>query len=85
MNPALSWNPTASIDFGRPFIPEFITPLAHTDAYSKLTPVQRLRYNQLYASNFHEQFMSLEKVLIEHLGGFPKRGDAPYGDVPFLA
>ena len=55
------------IDFSRRFIPEFITPLAYTAIYRELTDAQRLRYNQLYASNFHEQFMSLEKVLIEHL------------------
>lgn len=55
------------IDFTRRFIPEFITPLAYTRIYQELSDEQRLRYNQLYASNFHEQFMSLEKVLIEHL------------------
>jgi P-aminobenzoate N-oxygenase AurF len=55
------------IDFSRRFIPEFITPLAYTAVYRELTDAQRLRYNQFYASNFHEQFMSLEKVLIEHL------------------
>jgi hypothetical protein len=55
------------IDFSRRFIPEFITPLAYTSIYREMSDTQRLRYNQLYASNFHEQFMSLEKVLIEHL------------------
>jgi hypothetical protein len=55
------------IDFTRRFIPEFITPLAYTPIYRELSDSQQLRYNQLYASNFHEQFMSLEKVLIEHL------------------
>jgi len=56
-----------AIDFTRRFIPEFITPLSHTRIYRDLSHEQKLRYNQLYASNFHEQFMSLEKVLIEHL------------------
>jgi len=56
-----------TIDFTRRFIPEFITPLSYTRIYRELSDEQRLRYNQLYASNFHEQFMSLEKVLIEHL------------------
>jgi hypothetical protein len=55
------------IDFTRRFIPQFITPLAYTRIYDELSDRQKLRYNQLYASNFHEQFMSLEKVLIEHL------------------
>ena len=57
----------APIDFSRRFIPEYITPLTYSPIYRELSDAQRLRYNQLYASNFHEQFMSLEKVLIEHL------------------
>jgi hypothetical protein len=56
-----------SIDFSRPFIPEFITPLSYTQIYKELNYEHKLRYNQLYASNFHEQFMSLEKLLVEHL------------------
>ena len=67
MNTACSTLSSAPIDFTRRFIPEFITPLAYTPIYAELTAPQKLRYNQLYASNFHEQFMSLEKVLIEHL------------------
>ena len=40
------------IDFSRRFIPEFITPLSYTSIYRQLSNAQRLRYNQLYASNF---------------------------------
>lgn len=57
----------SKIDYTKKFIPEFITPLFYTTIYQELSEDQKLRYNQLYASNFHEQFMSLEKVLVEHL------------------
>ena len=44
----------SEIDFSKMFIPEWMTPLAHTPIYSTLTSKQRIRYNQLYALYFNE-------------------------------
>jgi hypothetical protein len=51
------------IDFGRPFIPEELTPLAFTPAYRQLEPRQRLRYNQLQALFFNEQIVFFETLV----------------------
>jgi hypothetical protein len=53
------------IDRSRRFIPEHITPLAHTAIYAELTDPVRLRYNQLMASCYHEHFIHLERMLTE--------------------
>ena len=57
------------IDFSRPFMPEEMTPLWFTAAYAWLTPVQRLRYNQLNALYFNEQTMFFEKSLAQNILG----------------
>jgi hypothetical protein len=51
------------VDRSRPFLPESLTPLAHTSSYVTLKPEVRLRYNQLFASAYHEQFILLESML----------------------
>jgi hypothetical protein len=48
------------IDFGRHFIPETLTPLAHTAIWLRLEPCHRLRYNQLQALFFNEQIIFFE-------------------------
>src|SRR5207248_166448 len=66
-----------SIDFTRRFIPEHLTPLYHTPAYAQLSPVQRLRYNQLHACYFNEQTIFFETAMAQHiLRAFLKR-DVP--------
>lgn len=62
------------IDFSRPFMPEPLTPLYHAAAYGSLSPLQRLRYNQLHALYFNEQTMFFERALAQNvLGYFLKR------------
>lgn len=51
------------IDRTRWFIPPHLTPLAHTPAYASFSPEIRLRYNQLFASCYHEHFIFLERML----------------------
>lgn len=51
------------VDKARRFLPESLTPLAHTPSYATLPPAVRLRYNQLFASAYHEQFIYLETML----------------------
>jgi hypothetical protein len=51
------------VDRSKPFLPESLTPLAHTPSYAALPPAARLRYNQLFASSYHEQFIFLESLL----------------------
>ncbi|MCX6938815.1 MAG: diiron oxygenase [Verrucomicrobia bacterium] len=51
------------VDKSRRFLPESLTPLAHTSVYAVLSPAVRLRYNQLFASAYHEQFIYLESML----------------------
>lgn len=58
----LSDDPT--IDLGRLFIPEELTPLSFTSSYRELTSGQRLRYNQLHALYFNEQILFFETVLL---------------------
>ena len=53
------------IDRTRRFIPEHITPLAHTAIFAGLPGPVRLRYNQLMASCYHEHFIHLERMLSE--------------------
>jgi nitrite reductase/ring-hydroxylating ferredoxin subunit len=53
------------IDRSRRFIPEHITPLAHTAIFAELPGPVRLRYNQLMASCYHEHFIHLERMLSE--------------------
>jgi len=52
------------IDHGKYFIPERLTQLYHTPAYSLLSPQQQLRYNQLFAIRAIEQLMTLEARFI---------------------
>jgi len=58
------------IDFSRQFMPEELTALYHAPAYSALTVVQRLRYNQLSALYFNEQTMFFEKTLARNVLGY---------------
>ncbi len=51
------------VDRSKRFLPESLTPLAHTPVYAVLSPAVRLRYNQLFASAYHEQFIFLESML----------------------
>jgi hypothetical protein len=55
-----------AIDRSRRFVPEHISPLAHTPAYRELPATARLRYNQLFASSYHEHFIFLERTLAAH-------------------
>jgi hypothetical protein len=55
-----------TIDRSRPFVPAHLTPLAHTPTFATLAPDVRLRYNQLFASCYHEHFIFLEWMLAEH-------------------
>lgn len=48
------------IDFSLPFVPESLTQLYYTPSLARLTPAQRLRYNQLYAAHINEQFIFFE-------------------------
>lgn len=68
-----------AVDRRRPYLPEHLCPLAHTSIYQELAPAVRLRYNQLFASCYHEHFIFLESmlagpilpVLIRRLAGDP--------------
>lgn len=62
------------IDFTKRFIPERLTPLYHTPAYARLSPGQRLRYNQLHAAYFNEQTIFFESAMAQYiLRGFLQR------------
>src|SRR5688572_6499911 len=52
---------TEIIDFTKPFIPETLTPLYHTEIYGSLSDEQKLCYNQLHGLYFNEQTMFFEK------------------------
>ena len=52
-----------AVDFGCHFIPESLTPLAHTPVYRQLEPRYRLRYNQLQALFFNEQIVFFETTI----------------------
>jgi hypothetical protein len=52
-----------AVDFGRKFIPEELTPLFYVPWYNRLTPDQRLRYNQLQALYLNEQIMFFETLV----------------------
>lgn len=60
---SLSTNFT-EIDHSRPFMPESLTQLYHTEHYQELSTEQRLRYNQLFALRAIEQLMTLEARFI---------------------
>jgi len=53
-----------AVDTSRPFMPETLTQLYHTEYYDDLTIEQRLRYNQLFALRAIEQLMTLEARFI---------------------
>ena len=53
------------IDHDRFFMPEQLTQLYHTPAYTLLSDKQKLRYNQLFAMRSIEQLMTLEAKFIE--------------------
>ncbi len=55
------------IDRTRFFLPEHLTPLAHTDVYQEFPHAQQCRYNQLFASCFHEHFIFLERTLVDNI------------------
>lgn len=66
---AVQRKPALSTDFGpvdhsRPFTPEPLTQLYHTEHYRELSTAQRLRYNQLFAMRAIEQLMTLEARFI---------------------
>ncbi len=51
------------IDRTKRFLPESLCPLAHVPGYGRLSTAARLRYNQLFASCYHEHFIFLENLL----------------------
>jgi hypothetical protein len=55
------------VDRTRRFLPEHISPLSHTPAFAELSANVRLRYNQLFASSYHEHFIFLERTLAAHV------------------
>lgn len=57
---------TGTVDRTRWFIPPHLTPLAHVAAYQTLSSKAQLRYNQLFASCYHEHFIFLERMLADH-------------------
>lgn len=67
MNPLADTFVVGRIDRSRRFLPEHISPLAHTQVYQELSPEARLRYNQLFASSYHEHFILLEQTLAAHI------------------
>ncbi len=58
-----------AIDATRPFLPEPLTPLFHAPVYRRLTPSQRLRYNQLHGLYVNEQILFFEEALAGHVLG----------------
>jgi hypothetical protein len=66
MNLAPSPASTGSLStaWQRPFIPERLTPLRLTPAWTQLRPEERLRYNQLQGLYFHEQIIYFEQAII---------------------
>jgi predicted metal-dependent hydrolase len=52
------------IDHDKLFMPEHLTQLYHTPAYTLLSDTQKLRYNQLFAMRSIEQLMTLEAKFI---------------------
>jgi hypothetical protein len=61
--PAAPLDTRTPVDFGRQFIPEHLTPLAHTAVYRQLEPTHRLRYNQLQGLFFNEQIAFFETMI----------------------
>lgn len=57
-----------TVDRSRWYLPEHLTPVAHTATYREFfsEEIQR-RYNQLFASCFHEHFIFLEHALVENI------------------
>ena len=59
--------PEATIDCSKPFLPQHITPLYHTEGYARLSDAQKLRYNQLHALYFNEQTIFFESSMAQHI------------------
>lgn|GEM_PF-1948680 len=57
----------SEVDRSRWFLPGHLTPLAHTPTYRGLSEELQRRYNQLFASCFHEHFIFLEHTLVENI------------------
>ncbi len=55
---------TLNAEWSRPFIPDRLTPLRLTPAWTLLRPEERLRYNQLQGLYFHEQIIFFEQAII---------------------
>src|SRR6266498_3181273 len=72
-------NPDVAIDGTRPFVPEALTPLSHAPVYHRLTPPQRLRYNQLHGLYVNEQILFFEEALAEQVLGALLRLELPAG------
>jgi hypothetical protein len=68
-----------AIDGTRPFVPESLTPLFHAPVYHRLTPAQRLRYNQLHGLYVNEQILFFEEALAEQVLGALLRLELPAG------
>lgn len=52
-----------TVDLGRRFVPECLTPLTYTPLYAQLSPGQALRYNQLNGLYFNEVIGLFEETL----------------------
>lgn len=59
--------PIGALDFARPFVQEELTPLYYTPLYRRLPAEQRRRYNQLSAMKVNEQFILLERELLDRI------------------
>ena len=55
-----------AIDRSRLFVAPHLTPLPHTPSWRSFAPSLALRYNQLFASCYHEHFIFLERMLADH-------------------
>ncbi len=86
--PTEAVDPATPVDRTRPFLCESLTPLAYAPSYPRLTPPQRLRYNQLTAMHFNEMMVLLEttfdgllrRLAEEEIPGFPPGLAACAGD-----
>jgi hypothetical protein len=59
--------PAADIDFSKLFVPERLTPLFYTSWHGRLSPKQRLRYNQFYGCYMNEQILFFETTLTRNV------------------
>ena len=71
--------PGFPIDFSRPFMPERLTPLYFTAAFSELSAAQQLRYNQLHAGYVLEQTIFFESLMARPILHYYRTQPLPAG------